>query len=60
VNFDTRHSLPGPDIEVVQGAGLDADQDFTRPRRGLRKEAIFELLEPAVFPEKNSAHHPIT
>src|SRR2546426_12246424 len=51
-----RDALADPDIEMVQGAGLDPDQDLARVQLGLRSVFIPEHLWPAVLVKARRLH----
>ena len=55
-NLVARYPLPNPDIQMVQRAGLDADEHFVRLDLRLGPVLVLQLLRPAVFVEDNGFH----
>ena len=52
-----RDPLADEEVEVVQGAGPDADKDVLRPEDGLAEvRDVLEDLGPAVLPEDHRLH----
>src|SRR5262249_42452483 len=51
-----RQSLADPQVEVVEGAGLDLDDDFTVAGRRFRQVHQLQLVDTARFGERHCTH----
>lgn len=51
-----RAPLPDPDVQMVQRAGFDLNQDFIRSDHRIRNIFVDQLLRPTVLLENDGLH----